>query len=308
MSAADVSQIQDAAAWPVCRTVDSNQRTVGVVFREAPAWYCARFTVSPERSIESVLRLDWLCQPAAACSRRGLPFFDFGQRLEVCRSLVGVAAVLERHEVVYGDWSYRNAFWSITERSGFLIDMDSCGFGSRSAMQSPAWRDPSLNGKPMVDVTTDRYGVALLVARCLTAERDRTTVLPELRRVTDTEGLADLYDVVRRALTAAPGDRPRIEELLDHLGPTRSRKSEAPLLPPGANVEKWVRARPPAYAGGGSSAPPRRPVPLRVPVASTPATARRSPAPTPPFPSMALVVAAATAIALALLLLVLLVF
>lgn len=308
MSDADVSRIRDAAAWPVCRVVDSNQRTVGVVFREAPAWYRARFTVGPERSTESVLRLDWLCKPAEACNRRGLPFFDFGQRLEVCRSLVGVAAVLERHTVVYGDWSYRNAFWSITERSGFLIDMDSCGFGSRSAMQSPTWQDPSLNGRPMVDVTTDRYGVALLVARCLTAERDRAALLPKLWEVANAEDHTDLYDVVCRALTATPEHRPRIDELLDRLGTARSRESDALSLPPGANVEKWVLARPPVYAGGGTPTPPRQPAAPRVPVYRTPATQRRSPAPTRIAPPLALVIVAATAIALTMLLLVLLVF
>lgn len=242
LSPAERQRIRDGAAWPVCRVVDSNQRTVGVVFQEAPTWFRTRLRVGPGHSTEDVLQVDWLCMPAAACRRRGLPFLDFDQRLAVCRSLIEVAAVLEKHDAVYGDWSYRNAFWSVTERSGFLIDVDSCGYRSRKAVQTQAWRDPLLNGSPTIDVTTDRYGSALLVARCLTAERDRSALLPALRTVTSDEGQPGLYQVLHASLAAPTrADRPPIKNLLSQLNTRSSPVSPTSGLLPGANVAGWER-------------------------------------------------------------------
>src|SRR5262249_40090290 len=115
----DRDVIRSHASWPVARVIDQQGRRVGCVLPEAPVTY--RTKLGEE---ERFLEVDLLAKPAEAFPRRGLVAPSYEKRVKVCASIASVAAVLERNALVYSDWSYSNAFWSTTEYTAYVIDMD----------------------------------------------------------------------------------------------------------------------------------------------------------------------------------------
>lgn len=164
-----------------------------------------------------MLEIDWLAKPSSKYGPRGLPVPTFTERLRVCQDIVAVAEFLERNGLVYGDWSYANAFWSIHDHRAYVIDLDGCSFGPRQRVASPNWEDPLTPPGVNTDTYSDRYGVALLVARCLTGERDRQLALDAFRKVTAT-ARPGLNTVVWDMVNAnSRVHRPPVAALLDEL-------------------------------------------------------------------------------------------
>jgi len=212
----DRQLLASTTSWPMSRIVDLGN-TTGTVLPMAPKKFLATLQIGPGRARTQMLEIDWLAKPSSKYGPRGLPIPTFTERLRICQDIVAVAEFLERNDLVYGDWSYANAFWSIHDHRAYVIDLDGCSFGPRQRVASPNWEDPLTPPGVNTDTYSDRYGAALLVARCLTGERDRQLVLNAFRKVTAATR-PGLNTVVRDMVNAnSRVQRPPVAALLDEL-------------------------------------------------------------------------------------------
>ncbi|MFI5916459.1 hypothetical protein [Dactylosporangium sp. NPDC051541] len=259
----DRRTLATATCWPTARVV-SGGATVGCVIPRAPAKFFTHLRGPQAPAVP--LEIDWVSAGAHRRQRLGLPALDLPHRLRISANLLAVAALFERHDLVYADWSYANALWSARDGDVFVIDTDSCATGSRAAVKTANFDDPVPRPDALVDGDTDRYRVALLVARCLTGERDYTAVLGGLDRL--PSGIRVLLD---QTLTAARReDRAKIADLWPTVEaaaavtpPTSWRPATTPIPPPARPRATPVRPR----------ATPVRPTaaaPARVPAAAPP--------------------------------------
>jgi hypothetical protein len=216
LSALDRKLATRAISWPVARVVDHKYNTIGILMPAAPKRFdMETVTLRGHRRVRP-LAIDWLAMPDAYCARRGMPIPSWRGRLTVCRDLLNVGALFARNDLIYGDWNYSNAFWSVSDYSAYVIDIDVCSFDVRPLVSTPNWEDPlSLS---LTDSFTDRYRLALLVARCATGMRNTTasgdTFDVFLRRL----GADHLASLVATALTTRRRtQRPSASELLEAL-------------------------------------------------------------------------------------------
>ncbi|MFF8319513.1 hypothetical protein ACF06V_20360 [Streptomyces bobili] len=254
MSQADQDLVDRCLAWPTTRLYDGSD-LVGVVMAKAPDGFYAPLKALSGWQDPAPLPLDWLMKPADKCAQVGLRRPDLDLRLRAVEELLAVGDLFARHDIVYGDWSYRNALWNQHTGEVFVIDMDSCGIGSREWVESPGWADPLFPDRSRrPTVASDSYKLAVLTVRCLTAQRqDPVDALHALERSTRDASLGGL---LRRTLTATRlEDRPKCAELLEAVrrirgttasaGPSATSASRA-----GAdNVTTWVKVGPRAGAG-----------------------------------------------------------
>jgi hypothetical protein len=192
-SDADRAIIDSSTSWPVAAVTDQG-RTVGCIIPLAPEKFRAEFRRPGAPPSKKLLEIDVLALDRDGFARRGLPAVDLEGRIAVSRHVVAVADLLARHGLVYSDWSYSNAFWSISDRAAFVIDIDGCTPRQKSNVYQPNWDDPHTRREVPADASTDRYRVALLVARCVTGERERDRALwalLELNRPALAEVLLD---------------------------------------------------------------------------------------------------------------------
>jgi hypothetical protein len=223
MSAQDKSLVDGRTAWPAVRVVDPANRTTGVLLPVAPEAYKHEMALPGGRSRQKYLEVDVLALSEERQQQIGLPPQSLADRISVCASIAATAELLERHGLVYLDWSYANTFWRPADHSAYLIDLDGMSFGPRPQIQSPQWDDPHVPLGTTAGNRSDRYRVALLVTTCLTGKRvhDATarTELGELRKQSaEVEQLAELLIM---ALTQAASSRPtiaRMKAALDAVG------------------------------------------------------------------------------------------
>lgn len=167
----DRSALYAGTCWPAARIHQPGNPAVGCVIPMAPEQYRAelrRGRFSERRFLE----IDWLAKTDESIRGIGLPAPGFAGRLAACRRLTELAAILERLDLVYSDWSFSNAFWSPEERSVYLIDVDGCQQQKMPDIHQPNWADPLTPQGIDADGYTDRYRIGLLVAKCLTGHRD----------------------------------------------------------------------------------------------------------------------------------------
>ncbi|MFI7465701.1 hypothetical protein [Nonomuraea sp. NPDC049646] len=282
MPAADRALIDRSVSWPVTRVVDGG-RTAGVVIARAPAEFGVPMRMISGSTTVRLLEVDHLVQADPGFfARRGWETPAPAERLAVARNLAAVGALLERHDVVYGDWSYANAFW--TRRSGrvFVIDVDSCGLTDRPWVESKMWDDPRVAPGDRLTVRTDRYKLAVLVVRCLTGVRGPD---PEAAHAALPSAVRDgpLGQALHRSLTAAdPARRPAVAELLALLETARPEQFvRIPVpRPPLGPVADVPPDRPASPAARPAAPPDRAASPAGPPAASVGRAA--SPADPPP--------------------------
>ncbi|MDA3642426.1 hypothetical protein LZ318_21000 [Saccharopolyspora indica] len=266
IGAEDSATLSTSTSWPVARITDGDDLVRGCVIPAAPD----RFRQDGDQDFREI---DTLARTAESFARHGLRTPSRADRLRVCRNLVRVAEVLERHELVYSDWSYSNAFWCHADASVFVIDIDGCGTGSVPNIAQPNWDDPLTPRPEDADACTDRFRVALLVTRCLTGQRDLTVALNDLAE-SDGLGNRGLREVLLDMLLSEDrARRPSLAELGTVLAgglyarfgapPARSQIPDrpAPAPPvtvasaaPGTNVD-W---KTPATTSSPSSGTPQR--------------------------------------------------
>ncbi|WP_042412988.1 hypothetical protein [Streptacidiphilus anmyonensis] len=168
---ADRTALYAGTCWPAARITGPGNPAVGCVIPVAPDQYRSelrRGTFSERRFVE----IDWLAKSDESIHGVGLPRPGFAGRLAACRRLGELAAILERLGLVYSDWSFSNAFWSPDRRSVYLIDVDGCQPDKMPDIHQPNWADPLTPPGTDADEYTDRYRIGLLVAKCLTGQRD----------------------------------------------------------------------------------------------------------------------------------------
>jgi hypothetical protein len=170
-SPGDEALVNQHTSWPSARVTDGLAQTVGVLMPFAPGHYVTAIRLPSGRTLRKTLEIDLMAIPAEDQARKGLTAQALDDRIAVCTSLTSVAALFERHGVVYLDWSYANVFWSILAKSAYVIDIDGCSFEARTQIQSNSWEDPLVPRGKDAGNEVDRYRVALLTARCLTGRR-----------------------------------------------------------------------------------------------------------------------------------------
>ncbi|MFI9103142.1 hypothetical protein ACIGXA_21730 [Streptomyces fildesensis] len=215
MGASDRDIVTSGSCWPLAVLTDGDGAVVGCLLPKAPAKFLVDLTAPSGRSVVRYLEIDWLANPDAVLEKRGLPAQSLRSRTEVCRGLAAVAAVLERHGLVYSDWSYSNSFWSSEDCSAYVIDIDGCVPASGPNLHQPGWEDPLTSSGDDADTYVDRYRFALLVARCLTGRRRAEHVMSAVRDGTELDASPDLRDMLlRMLLSPARRERPSIQQLL----------------------------------------------------------------------------------------------
>lgn len=267
---ADRELIDRNTSWPVTRVI-TNSRTIGVILPAAPSSFRAELRTINGRTRTIMLPVDLLALDDEQMNKRGLPRLSLDNRVTVCSSIASVGALFERSGLVYLDWSYANAFWSTSELAAYIIDVDGCSFGPRLQTETTGWADPLVPLKAMASNEVDRYRVALLVARCLTAERDIEAVLTAVGNLArSAPSIRAVTDLVVRALTATPATaRPSLVELSAALTDAMTGlPPQWPALPetiqPGSNVTRWksVKGQPGPSIPDSLVAVPPPPVPV----------------------------------------------
>jgi hypothetical protein len=226
MSQADQVLVDRSLSWPTTRVYDGTE-LVGVVMAKAPDPFYARLKAPSGRQDSAPLEVDWLAMSPAKCEAAGLRPPDTGVRIRAVRELLEIGALFARHNLVYGDWSYRNALWDHRTGQVFVIDMDSCGIGSRDWVESYGWQDPLFQDRSRrLTVHSDRYKLAMMAVRCLTAVRHDP--LEAHRELVATTGSDAFTDALGEALKAAcETDRPDPDHLLAALRRTRDTTATA---------------------------------------------------------------------------------
>ncbi|MBS2550180.1 hypothetical protein KGQ19_25255 [Catenulispora sp. NL8] len=170
LNPADRAIVRAASSWPVARITRPGNAVVGCVIPAAPDRFKTAVTVAGVSAAQHV-EVDWLAKPDEDLRQVGIAAPGPAGRVAVCRNLAELAEVLEKLGLVYSDWSYSNAFWSPADHSVFVIDIDGCQLGKMPNVHQPSWADPLTPAGGDADRYTDRFRVALLVSRCLTAKR-----------------------------------------------------------------------------------------------------------------------------------------
>jgi hypothetical protein len=221
MGPGDLAHVDACTAWPTARILadHGDHATVGVVMAKAPDRFLADFRLRGDRiSKGKPLTIDWLIGNDDKLAHHGIRCPTADVRRRVAWEFLALGDLLDRHLVVYGDWSYRNCLWAPVKGEVFLLDMDSCRQHQREWVESMEWEDPlsPVTARKPLSRYNDRYKLALLAARCIAGERgDPLRALaalpPELR-------LGTFGSAVRLALTttSAPS-RPAPGELLSAL-------------------------------------------------------------------------------------------
>ncbi|OHV35234.1 hypothetical protein [Pseudofrankia sp. EUN1h] len=286
LDAAEKTLVHTATSWPVARVV-AQSRSVGVVIPKASDSFVHAFRRPDGKWMEpKTVNVDQLCRPADELKALGQPVPSEKDRRATGRRLAEVGALFERHDLVYADWSYTNAFWNPQDGSVYVIDVDGCYFGTRPWIGAVNWDDPQVARGQPITTTTDRYRLGLLVARCLTGERGPEKVPAALLGMRDREPAVEV--LLRMIHAGTPAEkRPTIEELAVALGAAARVTAPVPVqtVPAtepesDANVKNWKKVGPSATATTvGASAPPPPPPP-RPPAAAPardPSTARQPP-------------------------------
>ena len=224
MSGSDRARVDSCVAWPTARILEEGV-TVGVVMAKAPEHFFVEFRLRGNRVGKSqVLPIDWLIGDEVRIARHDIKIPSSDLRQRIAAEFLAVGDLLERHNVVYGDWSYRNSLWSPDGGQVFLLDMDSCRLNRRPWMESPEWEDPlyTFSTRKPLDCYSDRYKLAVLAVRCISGVRGDP--IQAFGRLPARLQSSDFGTALRTALTAPSAQqRPTAGEMLTALpfGPGR---------------------------------------------------------------------------------------
>ncbi|MBS2965981.1 hypothetical protein KGA66_23245 [Actinocrinis puniceicyclus] len=265
LTAADRRLLLGHTCWPQTQVLDGRV-TIGVVLPEAPSHYFARLLVPGGTRERTALLLTQLASDEDAFERVGLTPPTLPQRLAACTGLIEIGDLLERNSLIYGDWGYKNVFWSQFDHSVYFIDIDACSFGPQPWVQSHGFTDPQTPEGRQVDTYTERFRCAIAVAACLTGTRKPAQAISGLAQLSADARVVRLAPVLKQIVgCAARCDRLPIGELRKALSTSSTpspaataRPSPAPTAPTrsndGTNIQGWVPV-PPRPAGGQNPLP-----------------------------------------------------
>jgi hypothetical protein len=269
------------SAWPIARVLHEGAVT-GFLMQEVPP----EFT-GPIGGKQRLVELQYLLyKPNHAWNTLHQP--DGPGRVEIAAAAVRLIGFLHSHRFVLGDISFRNLLWSPSRPYRvFLLDCDGVrrhgGEPVLPQAQTPEWDDPHVPGTGL-DLDTDRYKIALLVARILS----RNAYLRPGQKFEPLEGIDPrIADPVGRLFDRASGPhgtRPTAQEWSQALS---GRKWIAVTAPPVRTEQPPPTDLAPLISGGQkrSYRPvslPGRPAPVPVSAVSLPPEPEPQEAPEPP--------------------------
>lgn len=250
---ADRDALLRQAAWPLARVVDG-RAVKGFVMRVVPQAFWGDAAAGPRlRELQYLLY-----KPKPMWGDIAPP--DAEGRLRVARNTVGLFRLLHDRGLTVGDVSMKNLLWSPAGEV-FLLDCDGAReLGERPVLpqtHTPDWNDP-LEPPTGPELDTDRYKLALLVARVLT----RTSALRPGDEMRCVPGLPDRVVTETAARFAEAGrarglrpDAAQWARALDDRGvvklaplpPVRRppRLPKAPLDGAGGGGRPTIKLRPP---------------------------------------------------------------
>jgi uncharacterized protein YegL len=216
MKRADKALVDAHTSWPVARVVNMRQATIGVLTPLAPDTFRTAWQLPSGRIRDGWLAVDVLALTEDRQIQVKLAPQSLYNRISICTSIATIGALLESSDLAYLDWSYANVFWSMLNHSAYVIDLDGCSFGPRPQIESPNWADPLVPRGLNAGNESDRYRVALLVARCLTGirsdDKEVREALDGLRRQGET--ISRVARLLMKTLNASSlTERPSISDL-----------------------------------------------------------------------------------------------
>ncbi len=261
LSRDEVALVDTGTSWPVSRILDAGP-TVGVVLPLAPDGYSGHLSRGGRQTTaRETFAVDLLCQSEDWQRSRGLRVPSRAERRAAGLRIARIGALFEGADIVYGDWSYANALWNPADNGIYVIDVDSCEFGSRPWVETPGWEDPQVPSGQRMDGATDRYRVGLLVARVVTGERSLTELPAALSRLDRGDPAAGVLVAMTNG-QRPKSTRPKIKELVAALTVDQAGGAATSSAPSsttaGANVTSWrpvKRLRKGSALAGAGSAP-----------------------------------------------------
>lgn len=205
-------QLDALTTWPV-RLVRDGGQVVGLLMPLIPDEF-----VHVGRSLTGVpLRkereIQFLFLAAQRCDKLGYPRVNLFQRYAICEGLALAFALLHEHDVIYGDFSAKNALFAVgpgrTDAKVMLVDCDAVRVrGTMSAvaqLNSPDWEPPPAEHATLTQAT-DLFKFGLFVLRTLSPGSNASTARDVRRvdQVLDDTG----RQLLRLALSAVPQSRP----------------------------------------------------------------------------------------------------
>jgi hypothetical protein len=165
----DHNFLLEHCAWPLARVKDGPE-VIGFLMRMAPALYLA----NPNEPKKPQLReLQYLLYTPPIDGKWGdiQPLHADG-RVSLCREFLRLVRLLHDQHVAIGDISMSNTLWSdVKPFPVFQLDCDSMTIEGKNPVKpipdTPNWGDPS-QPPGTASITSDRYKIALFVARVLT--------------------------------------------------------------------------------------------------------------------------------------------
>jgi hypothetical protein len=277
-------------SWPHSRVVNETGQVVGVLLPAAPDTYRHTLKLTGGKMKRKPLEVDLLALPPAKQVERGLPAQSLQNRFQVCASMAAVGRLFEDFGIVYLDWSYSNVFWSLQDQSAYVIDMDGCSFGPRPQIHQPGWED-DLVKSGLAGNESDRYRLALLAARCLTAQRvDQKQARNELNSLrVQLPGAEEAIDLILHALTApTPSARPSVARLAAALSVAAGQSAAQTSDLGGVTGWKPIQRKPGTSGGNTQATRSTEPKPPPSPAAGgtkppTPAPSWQTSAPPRPY-------------------------
>jgi len=233
LTAEQRAAIDAFTVWPIATVVNVG-RVTGYLMQEIPPHFLQTIATSSgddviPREVQHLFVADAITHRNLGESPNRI------ERIALCREAAFALGFLHGRNVVFGDFSYKNAVYSLRPKpSIMLLDCDAVrvqGQGSAVAqLNSPGWTAPERSPQTK---QTDRYKLGLFILRCVTPEVNAQTRDPEKAQgMLDASGLA----LLRSALSATPSERPSgkvwveyFDAVIARSGGLTLRRTPAPL-------------------------------------------------------------------------------
>lgn len=227
--------------------------------------------------------IQYLFLAADRVERLGFPRVNLYQRFAICLRLAEAFAILSANSVVYGDFSAKNALFSVgpgrRDANAILVDCDAVRVkGTMSAvpqLNSPDWEPPGQE-RARLTTQTDAYKYALFVLRCLSPGPNASTAR-DPRRVDDLLGPTG-RQLLRAALGSDPAARPPAKAWVEYFTARLAANGPGPEehepVTPGAAGTSGAAGTPGAagtsdHGGPSTVTQARRPHPARAAAAES---------------------------------------
>ena len=252
LSELDRARLLRWVAWPL-ETVGADGVLSGFLMPQiSSAFFFERRLLSGDVKRE-MATMQFLLNDAPYLHRAGIDVNSL-ERLAVLKDLAQALAFLHQRDIVIGDISPMNVFWSTAPKCrAFLIDADSMMIAGKSAtghpVATPDWAAPISERGETADIeqtSDDVYKLGLMVLRVLTgSQTERAPGALDAK-------LSSVRPLVEASLAIDPGARPTAAEWA---GTLSQAAAAGPRLP-------WLEDPPPRpkrrSSGGGASPRGRR--------------------------------------------------